>query len=199
MGMNTPQVYQFKITLEDVTLAIWRRIQVPETYTFWDFHVAIQDAMGWLDYHLHQFDIINPKTGRTEEIGIPDEDGELGHLAGWKIPIASYFSLENKKADYLYDFGDGWEHKILLEKILPQEQGLQYPICIDGERACPPEDCGGTWGYENLLKIIKDKKHKEYKSMMTWLGGRFNPEEFKLKDVSFDNPEDRWNIAFVEP
>src|SRR3989338_6598283 len=195
---KSTQVYQFKISLENVKPLIWRRIQVPETYTFWDLHVAIQDSMGWLDYHLHQFDLINPQIRRKEEIGIPDEDGELEILPGWEIPISSYFSLENKKADYLYDFGDGWEHMIVIEKILPQEQGSRYPVCIAGERACPPEDCGGTWGYENLLEIIKDKKHEEYKRMMEWLGGKFNPEEFLPENVVFDNPQDRWAIAFED-
>jgi len=154
--------------------------------------------MGWFDYHLHQFDLINPQIRRKEEIGIPDEDGELDILPGWEVPISSYFSLENKKADYLYDFGDGWEHMIVLEKILPQEQGSRYPICIAGERACPPEDCGGTWGYENLLEIIKDKKHEDYKYMMEWLGGKFNPEEFLPENVVFDNPQDRWTTSFKD-
>lgn len=195
---KSTHVYQFKISLENIKPLIWRRIQVPETYTFWDLHVAIQDSMGWLDYHLHQFDLINPQIRRKEGIGIPDEDGELDILPGWEFPISSYFSLENKKADYLYDFGDGWEHMIVLEKILPQEQGSRYPICIAGERACPPEDCGGTWGYENLLEIIKDKKHEEYKRMMQWLGGKFNPEEFLPENVVFDDPKERWTIAFKD-
>jgi hypothetical protein len=193
-----PQIYQFRISLENIKPLIWRRIQVPETYTFWDLHVAIQDSMGWLDYYLHQFGLINTQIRRKEGIGIPDEDGGLDILPGWEVPISSYFSLENKKADYLYDFGDGWEHMIVLEKILPQVQGSYYPICIAGERACPPEDCGGTWGYENLLEIIKDKKHEEYKRMMQWLGGKFNPEEFRPENVVFDDPKERWTIAFKD-
>lgn len=179
------KVYQFKITLKDTKPAIWRRIQVPETYTFCDLHVAIQNAMGWENYHLHQFNIINPKTGITEDIGSPG--GEA--ISGSKIPLSSYFSLQNKRAYYLYDFGDSWEHMILLEKILPQVPKLKYPICIGGERACPPEDCGGSWGYENLLVIIKNKKHAEHRSTMEWLGEPFNPAEFKLKNVHFDNPK----------
>ena len=199
MAKTDQKIYQFKITLEEIRPSIWRRIQVPETYTFWDFHVAITDAMGWLDYHLHQFDISNPKTGEKEEIGIPHEEYENNTLAGWKIPIASYFSMENKKANYLYDFGDSWRHKILLEKILPRELASQYPICIAGERACPPEDCGGVGGYENLLEIIKDKKHEEYKRKMKGLGGNYNPEEFVLQDVHFYNPKERWIRAFQDP
>ncbi|MBP7846174.1 MAG: plasmid pRiA4b ORF-3 family protein [Candidatus Pacebacteria bacterium] len=199
MAKTDQKIYQFKITLEEIKPSIWRRIQVLEAYTFWDLHVAITDAMGWLDYHLHQFDIQNPKSGKKDEIGIPHEEYENNTLPGWKIPIASYFSLENKKANYLYDFGDSWRHKILLEKILPQEIDSQYPICIAGERACPPEDCGGVGGYENLLEIIKDKKHEEYKRKMKWLGGSYNPEKFVLQDVYFANPKERWIRAFQDP
>ena len=87
----------------------------------------------------------------------------------------------------------------MLEKILPQEIDSQYPICIAGERACPPEDCGGVGGYENLLEIIKDKKHEEYKRKMKWLGGSYNPEKFVLQDVYFANPKERWIRAFQDP
>lgn len=198
MSKKEQQIYQFKVTLKEIKPLIWRRIQVPATYTFWDLHVAIQDAMGWLDYHLHQFNIQNSKSGREDEIGMPHEEYENNTLAGWEAPIASYFSLENKKAKYIYDFGDDWKHRILLEKILPQKPGLHYPICIAGKRACPPEDCGGVWGYENLLEIIQDKKHEEYESTMDWLGGRFNPEEFDVKNVHFDDPQERWKMAFKE-
>ena len=128
--------------------------------------------------------MINPRTGIKEEI-----DGEFA--PDWEIPLASYFSLENKNAHYFYDFGDSWEHKIVLEKILFQVPKIKYPICIGGERACPPEDCGGSWGYENLLEIIKDKKHEDYRSTMEWLGKPFKPEEFNLKNVHFDNPKKR--------
>lgn len=198
MSKKSQQVYQFKIMLEEIKPPIWRRIQVPATYTFWDLHVAIQDAMGWQDYHLHQFDVQNPKSGKKDEIGIPHEEYENNTLAGWETPIASYFSLENKKAKYVYDFGDNWKHRILLEKILSQNPGSHYPICIAGERACPPEDCGGIWGYDDLLEIIQDKKHEEYESTMEWLGGHFNPEEFEAQNVHFDDPGERWEMTFKE-
>ncbi len=139
------QVYQFKIALWGIKPPIWRRIQVPETYTFWDLHVAIQDVMGWADYHLHLFEVVDPSTGIKIEIGIPEKEfGEYGETRpGWKEKIADWFTMENRKADYTYDFGDNWEHKIELEKVLLREEGIKYPICIKGRRACPPEDCGG--------------------------------------------------------
>lgn len=191
------QVYQFKITLKGIKPPIWRRIQVPETYTFWDLHVAIQDTMGWLDYHLHQFEMVSPSTGMKVEIGIPDKESGWGReiLPGWKQKIADYFSIENRSADYTYDFGDNWEHTIKLEKIFPRDKKIDYPICIAGKRACPPEDCGGIWGYENFLEIISDPDNEEYEDMIEWVGGEFDPEHFDVKEVSFDDPDKRRKIA----
>lgn len=187
------QVYQFKITLKEVKPPIWRRIQVPETYSFYDLHVAIQDAMGWSDSHLHQFEMNDPSSGNEVEIGIPDEDfaDESETLPGWKQKIADYFSLKNPKAEYVYDFGDNWEHIVQLEKILPREEKVSYPVCIDGKRACPPDDCGGVWGYMNLLETISNPDDEEYEDMIEWLGGEFDPEQFDPDDVFFDDPTER--------
>src|SRR5271169_5630758 len=113
-------VFQFKISLRDVEPEIWRRIVVPANYSFWDLHVAIQDSMGWLDYHLHSFGVKNPANGVVEEIGIPDDDwidDEVVFLPGWEIPIANYFQKPGDNATYEYDFGDAWEHEIILEMI----------------------------------------------------------------------------------
>lgn len=189
------QVYQFKITLEEINPPIWRRIQVPETYSFWDLHVAIQDSMGWTDSHLHQFEITNPKTGKEVEISIPDEDWEDEALAGWEVKIADYFSLKNPTALYIYDFGDNWEHTILLEKIVPRAEKTEYPICLEGERACPPEDCGGAWGYVDLLETISDPDDEEYEDTIEWLGDDFDPEYFDPIDVYFDDPDERRQLA----
>lgn len=191
MVKKDQSVYQFKITLEEVGPTIWRRIQVPESYSFWDLHVAIQDAMGWQDSHLHEFTITNPKTELKDTIGIPtDDDWDYGVtvIPGWRIPIVFYFSGKNKKAAYKYDFGDCWNHKITLEEILPVKPDIKYPVCLDGARACPPEDCGGVRGYESLLEIIRNPKHVEYKESMAWLGGAFFPERFNPYSVRFTNP-----------
>lgn len=190
------QVYQFKITLQGIKPPIWRRIQVPETYTFWDLHVAAQDAMGWSDSHLHEFRILNPSTGLEVDIGLPDDELGKKILTDWNQKIADYFTMDNPSADYMYDFGDGWEHKIQLEKILPREQNVNYPVCIKGKRACPPEDCGGIGGYYNLLEIISDPENEEYEEMMEWVGGKFDPEHFDVKEVSFDDPDKRRKMAF---
>jgi len=191
MKTQFTNVYQFKITLDGIKPSIWRRIQVPETYSFWDLHVAIQDAMGWTDSHLHQFELTNPKTGEAVEIGIPDEEWDAEALAGWDVKIADYFSTKNPTARYVYDFGDNWEHTLNLEKILPRDEKVEYPICLDGKRACPPEDCGGLPGYEALLINLSDPDSEEYEETIEWLGGDFDPEYFDPLDVYFDDPDER--------
>ena len=191
------QVYQFKISIDDINPLIWRQIQVPETYSFWDLHVAIQDVMPWQDYHLHRFEIVDPCTKMKVEIGIPDEEWmDTKELPGWEQKIAEYFSMENNSADYIYDFGDDWYHKIKLEKILARDKNINYPVCVAGERACPPENCGGVCGYENLLQAIKNPKHEQHRELLEWIGGKFDPEFFEPKKIKFDNPDKRWKIAF---
>ncbi len=106
--------------------------------------------------------------------------------------IIDYFSMENRVAEYIYDFGDNWRHRVELEEILPREKGVDYPRCIDGRRACPTEDCGGVWGYENFLEIINNPAHEEYEERLNWVGGKFDPEYFNIKDVTFDDPDERW-------
>lgn len=194
------QVYQLKVALNGIRPPVWRRIQVPANYTFWDLHVALQDSMGWLDSHLHEFQVQNPSSGLEERIGTPaEEDPELLGVVhpGWKRYISDYFSLENPKAQYMYDFGDDWQHTLTLEKILSREKGKQYPLCMKGKRACPPEDCGGVSGYENLLKIIADPNHEDYDEWKERLEEDFDPEDFDSKSVGFDDPRARWDLAFA--
>ena len=117
----------------------------------------------------------------------------------WKEFIRDYFPENIYDCCYYeYDFGDGWVHEIKLEKILPVMPDCKYPICIDGERACPPEDCGGVGGYEDFLKIIKSPRHKEHKSTLEWVGGSFDPKKFDSQKVHFDNPKKHWKECFVD-
>jgi hypothetical protein len=198
MNVTTSTVYQFKITLKGIRPPVWRRIQVPSTYTFWDLHVAIQDAMGWLDYHLHEFDVPSPSTGLPVRIGIPHEDFPMivPILPGWQLRIADYFTEANAKANYYYDFGDDWRHAVLLEKMVPQDPSVRYPVCVAGRRACPPEDCGGTWGYSEFLRKLADSTDPGHKEMVEWIGGDFDPGNFDAADVYFDDPRERWQRAF---
>jgi hypothetical protein len=193
---NFNKILQFKITLEDIRPPVWRRIQVPDYYTFWDLHVAIQDSMGWLDSHLHHFEVYFPESNVTIKTGIPDEDGEENILPGWQEGVARCFEERKPKIRYTYDYGDDWNHAVKFEGIRPREAGRKYPLCLDGRRACPPEDCGGPYSYPDLLKIIADKEHEEHESTLTWLGGKFDPERFDPGRVAFDDPRSRWKIAF---
>jgi hypothetical protein len=195
-------IYQFKITLEDISPAIWRRILVPAGYTFWDLHVAIQDSMGWLDYHLHVFEIKARGSAKQIEIGIPDDEFDRPVIPGWKMTLNEYFVEPGTTAMYSYDFGDGWTHEVLLEGILVPERSTKYPKCIAGERACPPEDCGGVPGYLELLRVLRSPKHKEYKHMVGWLKGHaknywpYDPGHFEPDSVRFSDPRKRWQEAF---
>ena len=193
---NINEIFQFKISLNNTKPLIWRRILVPSNYSFWDLHVAIQDSMGWLDYHLHQFEIKNPESNNIIEIGMPDEEFDTFNrkaLADHKEKISKYFSEDNSRAKYEYDFGDSWIHTIKLEKKLSFVIGEEYPQCIAGKMACPPEDCGGIDGYYHMLSILNNPNDEEYSEMIEWLGGEFNPETFNPEDVSFDNPIERFN------
>jgi hypothetical protein len=194
-------VLQFKITLRGVKPPIWRRVQVPEDYSFWDLHVAILSALdGWDDHHLHLFTIPDRITGEPFRIGIPDEDGfdDDDTLTGWEFPIKHFFGLNLKKAVYTYDFGDDWEHDLVLEAIMPAEKGVAYPRCTGGRRQCPPEDCGGVRGYLEFVEIMQRRHGREYREMRTWHGEDFDPEEFRPSQVVFDDPDRRWEYAFAE-
>ena len=114
------------------------------------------------------------------------------------MSIADYFTLSNRTAAYVYDFGDDWQHSVVLEEIAPLEDAGTLPVCLAGRRRCPPEDCGGAWGYEHLLAVLADPSHEEHEDLLAWVGGRLDPEEFDRAAVRFDDPEERWRRAFNE-
>jgi hypothetical protein len=201
---RTALSYQFKITLEEIAPTIWRRILVPERYSFWDLHVAIQDSMGWLDYHLHAFELKVPGATKRIQVGIPDDEFDQPMAPGWEKAIKEYFVRPGITARYNYDFGDGWVHEVLLEGILLGQRSTRYPKCIAGERACPPEDCGGVPGYSDLLRVLRSPRRKEYQNIVAWLKGHaknyypYDPEHFDPKSVRFSDPRKRWVKAFSE-
>ena len=179
--MTTKQlrhIYQVKISLIGSKPPIWRTVLVPSDLKLAAFHEVIQIAMGWTDSHLHQF------IANKVFYGIPDDDFGMEMEDESKYKLSQLLKKEKESLIYEYDFGDSWEHKILLEKILPFDTKIALPVCIKGKRACPPEDCGGIWGYEELLKTISDPKHPDYENMLEWLGGEFDPEEFDLEEIN---------------
>lgn len=191
---SSPKIYQFKITLKEVKPIVWRRIQVPETYSFFGLHRVIQEAMGWGDAHLHQFEMKHPQTGAKILIGEPLPEYPFEVIEEKSCQILTYFVAVNDKALYEYDFGDGWEHNIVLERILSREANVEYPRCVAGRRACPPCCCGGVWGYEELLKIIADPNHEEHAERMDWLGmqgyDQFDPAKFDLSEAYMEHRDE---------
>ena len=202
--MKKKQAYRFRVELMGSDPLIWRVIEVPDFYTFWDLHVALQDALGWLDYHLHNFLLFQPGERKPLIIGIPPVEHEDDTLPGWEIPLSRFFKDPGTEAVYDYDFGDGWRHRVILEGINLQEPGRQYPACLSGERACPPEDCGGLPGFYDLLDILKDQNHAEYEDMQDWLKNHakdytpYDPDHFDPAEIHFDDPRKRWEQAFQE-
>jgi hypothetical protein len=199
-GYSKNYVFQFLVELQGISPLIWRRIQVPASCNFWELHVAIQDTMGWLDYHLHHFEIKGKGKRKTERIGIPDFEGsgELPEVfPGWEITTSAYFNDLGVQATYEYDYGDEWIHHIKLEGYIYKEPKIKYPVCIGGQRACPPEDCGGVRGYGNLLAVLSDPEHEEHEEMKVWVGHDWDPEKFNPSEVKFDDPYIRWVNAFL--
>jgi hypothetical protein len=173
-------IYQLKVTLKDSKPPIWRRIQIASNISLAKLHRILQTAMGWTDSHLHQFMV-----GETY-YGTPAPEFDFEVEDEGKIKLSQAAPGVKKKIVYEYDFGDGWEHEILVEKILQSEPGVRYPVCLAGKRACPPEDCGGVWGYESLLEALRDPEHPEHSDMLEWVGGDFDPEAFDLDSINQD-------------
>jgi hypothetical protein len=171
--------YQLKVTLNDSKPPIWRRILVPSDITLGKLHFVLQSSMGWTDSHLHQYVSNSVFYGvNDDEFGameVEDED---------KCKLSQLLKSEKNSLIYEYDFGDGWRHKVLLEKILPFDKNSQLPLCIKGKRACPPEDCGGIWGYEELLETLSNPNDPEYERMLDWLGGSFDSELIDVEEIN---------------
>ena len=191
MSSSSKTVFQVKVSLRIIRPPIWRRLLLPTDATFWDLHVAIQDSMGWGGGHLHEFSAFNPRQKRMETIGIPLEQGHpnVRVLPEWEVPVRRMLTLTHRKASYLYDFGDNWQHTLLLEKVLPRDPNVIYPQCIAGRRKCPPDDCGGIPGYEEFVGIMSNPADPQHNEMRDWFGGPYQPEEFDASAVVFEAPE----------
>lgn len=175
---NDHPIYQLKVTLKGARPPIWRRIQVPSNITLGKLHHIIQLAMGWYDCHMHEFEV------QGQSYGQPLPDYGLDIKNETRIRLNQFVTHEKFKFFYIYDMGDGWEHEILVEKMLEPDSDTRYPVCIKGKRACPPEDCGGVWGYADFLEAIGDPQHAEHQELLEWVGGEFDAEAFDLAEVN---------------
>ena len=179
-GKGSAPIYQLKIILIGTKPPVWRRLQVPGNANLGWLHAVLQVAVGWTNSHLHQFKVggafySDPRHHFAEYEGDPEILDES------KFTLQELAPRAKDSFGYEYDFGDSWEHEITVEKILtPDAKAATAALCLDGARACPPEDCGGIWGYANLLKILKDRKPPEHKDMKEWVGGSFNSEAFDV-------------------
>jgi hypothetical protein len=184
-----PATYQLKITLLDIDPPIWRRIQVPDAILLCCLHDAFQAVIGWTDSHLHQFEKDGKYWGVTEYY----EDDDIDVIDESKVPVGKVLIAEGDSLIYVYDFGDNWRHGVVLEKILPSNRRTK-PVCIGGERRCPPEDVGGPHGYQEFLEAIFDPDHEDAERFREWAGGSYHAEEFDLEAVNDVLNRMRWPI-----
>ena len=182
MAKKTRTIYQIKVTLLDTHPPIWRRIQAPSNTTLLKLHDILQIVMGWMDSHCHQFNIDGFIYGDPAN----DEYGDLGTYNEAKYKLNRFIYGKGQRFSYEYDFGDRWKHTLLVEKVLPCEEGVHYPRCVKGKGACPPEDVGGVWGYQHFLQAMGDPNHLEHSEYIEWIGGKFVPEAFDLEKINAD-------------
>lgn len=171
------QTIQLKVTLLGVEPPIWRRFQVPDRFDLLRLHEVLQEVMGWSDSHLHQFIVDD------EVFGIPEPDNSAQVRDSRKVTVGEIAAAGARRFAYEYDFGDGWEHEIEIEKIIPGSLDSR-PVCVEGEQACPPENCGGPEAFGALLKAIRNPRSKRRREFLEWLGGEFDPEAFNLAAVN---------------
>lgn len=175
-----PKIHQLKITLSHVKPPIWRQVQVSEDVSLFRLASILISVMGWHGGHLHQFRV------NGKFYGIPDEEygDDMETFDEREASLKDILKQGNEQFVFEYDFGDGWDHVVKVEKAVEFEQDIEYPRCIKGARQCPPEDCGGPYGYAEFLKAISDPKHSEHESMREWIGREFDPEEFNIDNLS---------------
>ena len=181
----TALIFQIKITLKETKPPIWRRIQVKSITRMVDLHLILQTVMGWDNGHLHQY--VVGKRPFQQLIGTRDDDafGDTFDVTDeTRVKLSDIVTAPKFKFTYEYDFGDGWEHELVVEKILSADPNVAYPNCLAGKLCCPPEDVGGTWGYYDFLEKIKDENHPDHEEMMEWAGDDFDPDYFSVEDVN---------------
>ena len=176
---SSQDIYQIKVTLLGTKPPIWRRLLVPSSLTLAQLHDAVQTAMGWQGGHMHEF-----RAGQRyfdpeyRSMGMDPVENER------TVRLSGVLRKTGPKLIYTYDLGNSWEHAIVLEKQLPVDPNTSYPVCTDGQLACPPDDCGGIPGFYDLVEAIADPNHKQHKELRDWLGYDFDPLAFSIDSVN---------------
>jgi hypothetical protein len=170
------KILRLRIELDRIAPPIWRTFEVASNWTFATLHDVIQVVMGWENDHLHEFRTKKKPIVKALEIVPGEEEFED------EVRLDAHLKRVRTKLKYVYDFGDGWSHTIVVEAITKPEPGVRYPRLLAGERACPPEDCGGPWGYRIMLDILADPTDEEYEEKLEWVGGDFDPEAFDVEE-----------------
>ena len=176
------KIFEIKIDLRDSKPDITRTVLIADTMNFADLHCVIQGAMGWENCHLHQFEVNGLRISTQLDF---DDFGDDDALDGAKIKLSQYLT-EGSKLSYEYDFGDGWQHILTVQKALEPNPKGKYPTCVKGKNACPPEDCGGIWGYAELLEVLANPAHEEHAAMREWL----ELEDYEVYDPTFFDVEE---------
>lgn len=185
------QIYQIQVVLNNTKPKIWRRLLVNSDTLLVDFHRIIQTTMGWTNSHLHRF-----YDGKTD---YAPKEFEIEDCKNSRtIKLNTILKKEKSKILYEYDFGDGWNHDIILEKIIRDEVIEQIPRCIKGNGHCPPEDCGGPWGFNELLQVIANPKHEDYESMVEWIGEKFDPDYFDIEEINQNLKQKDYGCLWIE-
>ncbi len=173
------EIYELRVTLLDIKPPVWRRVAVPSDITLAKLHKVIQILFFWTDSHLHEFrcgDMI---------CAMPDPDYDAPDVVDdRRVKLNEVMDKPGDRIVYCYDFGDDWQHRIDLKRIEAPLPDKKYPVCLEGARACPPEDCGGPPGYENFLRALADPKHEEHELYTDWIGGEFDPEAFDISGIN---------------
>jgi hypothetical protein len=180
MAKKPTQIYQIKVTLDDTQPPIWRRIRVQGDFSLPRLHAVLQIVMGWTNSHLHGFRVNGRYYGESD----PDYDGLLDVIDERQVRLSQIAPDVGSHFVYEYDFGDSWDHELVVEQILSPPKEVQYPLCMDGYRACPPEDVGVVGGYAELLAAIHNPRHPEHAEWIQWVGGKFDPEAFDLQSAN---------------
>jgi hypothetical protein len=173
------KILQLKVSLDEISPLVWRRVLVPNSATFQQLHEVIQAAFGWHDYHLHEFEV------RGERVGfvLPDDE-DPPEVNGKKKRLATAALKRGDRFPYVYDFGDEWRHTIVVEKVLEPDPRFSYPVCTGGARACPPEDSGGPYSYPDFVAALANREHEQHDELVRWVGGYFDPEGFDPNAVN---------------